>query len=367
MNPSFTLLHTESVNTNKDAVCHIILVPVIDGVRQEPKEYIVNPKASFYFVMSGITKEQVEEASFFEDVWPEIRQALVDAPFVVCSAEGNSVHTLAGTIMRLDQYCPAIDFINAKAICRRTMSQISYSLNYLSWEYFQDGIEESDPVAIANRWTDLALMGLGTSDATDLRDFAEKEKIRIGSFSSEEVIPSLCIHTKPYQAHRGFDAESVDVNVNPEHPFYGRNIVFTGKMEVMTRNEARTAVVALGGLAPDNITKDTNILVVGKQDLRVVGEKGLSGKMKKAAQYKEKGQDIEIMDENDFVEALGQENIYKKPEEPKYDKLAKALNAHLDKLTPEQMQEEIRAMEKFREMLRAERTERENNLENSAE
>ena len=312
MKPSFTLLHTESVNSDKDAVCHIILVPVIDGVRQDPIEFMANPRAPFDFVMSGITKQQVEEAPFFEDVWPEIHQILEAAPFVVCSAEGNSVHSLAGTVMRLDQYCPPIDFINAKAICRRTMSQISYSLNYLSWEYFQDEIEDTDPVAIANRWTDLALMGLDSSDAADIREFAKKAYIRIGSFSSEEVKPSLCL--KQYDPHRGFDAGSVDVKVNPEHPFFGQNIVFTGKMEVMTRNEARTAVVSLGGSAPDRLTMDTNILVVGKQDLRVVGDKGLSGKMKKAAQYKEKGCDIEIIDETDFIEALGQENIYKTPQ-----------------------------------------------------
>lgn len=299
---------------DKDAVCHIILVPVVNGVRQAPKEFIVNPKAQFDFVMSDITKQQVEESPFFEDVWPEIRQMLVDAPFVVCSAEGNSVHTLAGTVMRLDQYCPPIDFINAKAICRRTLNQISYSLEYLSAEYYNDYIEDSDPIGIANRWTDLALIGLETADAADLRDFADKNKIRIGSFSSEEVHPSLSISTKKYIPHHGFDAGSVDVNANPDHPFYGRTIVFTGKMESMTRNEARTAVVAIGGISPDNLTKDTNILVVGKQDLRVVGEKGLSGKMKKAALYKEKGGDIEIIDETDFIEALGQENIYKNPQ-----------------------------------------------------
>lgn len=353
MKPSFTLLHAESVNTDKDAVCHIILVPVVDGVRQDPKEFIVNPKAPFYFVMSGITKQQVEEAPFFEDEWPEIRQMLVDAPFVVCSAEGNSIHTLAGTLMRLDQYCPTIDFINAKAICRRTMDQISYSLNYLSWEYFKDEIEESDALGIAIRWTDLALIGLESSEAGDIRDFAHKEKIRIGSFSSEEVHPSLCIHTKPYVPHRGFDADSVEVKANPDHPFFGQTIVFTGKMESMTRNEARTAVVAIGGISPDNLTKDTNILVVGKQDLRVVGEKGLSGKMKKAAQYKEKGGDIEIIDENDFIEALGQENIYKNPQPTKSTNIADAINKHLDSISPEQMQEEIRLMEEFRNSIRS--------------
>jgi len=52
------------------------------------------------------------------------------------------------------------------------------------------------------------------------------------------------------------------------------------------------------------VTKHTNILVAGEQDWRVVGTDGLSSKMKKAQTLLEKGQDIEIMTENDFIRLL---------------------------------------------------------------
>lgn len=37
----------------------------------------------------------------------------------------------------------------------------------------------------------------------------------------------------------------------------------------------------------------------------IVGEKGLSGKMKNAAKFKEKGSSIEVIDEQDFIGMFG--------------------------------------------------------------
>lgn len=88
------------------------------------------------------------------------------------------------------------------------------------------------------------------------------------------------------------------------NPLYGLNVVFTGKLETLLRNEARALVVKAGGFAPDRLTTSTNLLVVGVQDIRIVGEKGLSGKMKLAQKYKEKGCDIEMIDEQDFLEMI---------------------------------------------------------------
>lgn len=75
-------------------------------------------------------------------------------------------------------------------------------------------------------------------------------------------------------------------------------------MESFTRDEARRMVHKIGGTTKDNVTKDTNYLVVGAQDLRVVGESGLSGKMKKAQKFLEAGDPIEIIDEKDFIEMM---------------------------------------------------------------
>jgi DNA polymerase-3 subunit epsilon len=49
-------------------------------------------------------------------------------------------------------------------------------------------------------------------------------------------------------------------------------------------------------------TSQTNFLVVGQQDFRIVDEDGLSGKQKKALQLLKKGQKIEIISEQDFIQ-----------------------------------------------------------------
>lgn len=46
------------------------------------------------------------------------------------------------------------------------------------------------------------------------------------------------------------------------------------------------------------------ILVVGQQDYRVVGDFGMSNKQKKALKLLEKGQDIEILSEIEFLSRL---------------------------------------------------------------
>lgn len=312
MSPSFILLHTECVNQEKDSICHVILVPVIDGVRQSTVDLIVDPKAPFEVVMSGISRETVEEAPDFEMCWPQIYDMLSKSPIMVSSAEGYSAWALQATLSRLGISYPAIDYVNAKAICRRSLNEVSYSLNYLSGIFYKDYILDTDPVGIATRWADLAIKALEGSEAEDIRQFANQAKIKIGVISPDGLIPSRCIKIKPTGSNKPFDTSGIVVNADPENPFYEMNVVFTGKMESMTRDEGRSAVVSVGGFAPDRLTMDTNFLVVGKQDLRVVGERGLSGKMKTAAKYKEKGCDIEVINEPEFIEMLGEANIYKK-------------------------------------------------------
>ena len=57
----------------------------------------------------------------------------------------------------------------------------------------------------------------------------------------------------------------------------------------------------IGGIPADSVTKKTEVLVVGQQDYRAVGDSGMSSKQKKAFQLLEKGQDIEILSEAEFL------------------------------------------------------------------
>lgn len=305
MKPTFLLFHAENVNEWQNSICHLILIPVVDGLPQSPQEFFFNPEAPFEFVVSGITASQVKSFGRFADQWSAVQKIFDQFDLAVCTAEGYSAHSLYGTLTRLGVDFSPIRYCNAKAICRRSLNEVSYGLDYLSYQFYKDYIPSSDPVAVAARWCNLALKGLEPQSDDSLPDFLERVKITVGELSKEGFNPSLCKRDYSTRSKHDFDPSTVSVNADPENPFFGMNVIFTGKMEAMTRNEARAAVTRIGGMAPERLTQETDYLVVGVQDLRVVGEKGLSGKMKTAAKYKEKGFPIEIIDEQDFIDMLG--------------------------------------------------------------
>ena len=88
------------------------------------------------------------------------------------------------------------------------------------------------------------------------------------------------------------------------HILYGRSCVFTGVLDKMTRKEAMQIVVNLGGLCEDNVTKNTNYLVLGNNDYCKAIKDGKSNKQKKAEKYKLAGNDIEIITEDVFYDMI---------------------------------------------------------------
>ena len=73
--------------------------------------------------------------------------------------------------------------------------------------------------------------------------------------------------------------------------FEGLTLVLTGKLEELSRDEAKRLVEAQGGRAASSISKRTDLLVAGP---------GAGGKLKKAEDL-----GIEIVDEAEFLRRAG--------------------------------------------------------------
>ena len=86
--------------------------------------------------------------------------------------------------------------------------------------------------------------------------------------------------------------------------FYGKSVCFTGTTKYASRKELLQMVKNIGGIPLDSVTKETDVLVVGQQDYRVVGADGMSNKQKKALKLLEKGHSIEILSESEFLERI---------------------------------------------------------------
>ena len=97
----------------------------------------------------------------------------------------------------------------------------------------------------------------------------------------------------------------VKKEVDESHPFFNRSVVFTGKLHSMTRGEASKLVLERGGDCNNSVTKYTSYLVIGDYDLTNFTELFTSTKMKKAEELINKGHQIIIIGENDFLRLVG--------------------------------------------------------------
>jgi len=87
-------------------------------------------------------------------------------------------------------------------------------------------------------------------------------------------------------------------------------VTFTGALGSMTRALAWQKVADCGGMPLDGVIKKTNLLVFGHQDARMLAPgASLSSKFQKAITLKGKGQDIEIIGEDDFLTMLQEAGI----------------------------------------------------------
>lgn len=93
---------------------------------------------------------------------------------------------------------------------------------------------------------------------------------------------------------------------SPSHPFYHKQIVFTGALSKMTRSEAAKHVKACGGFLQGTVTQQTDFIILGDK------RRGISTKQRKAEQLINLGQDIQILIESDFLWIISMPKVVKK-------------------------------------------------------
>ena len=84
----------------------------------------------------------------------------------------------------------------------------------------------------------------------------------------------------------------------------GKYFCFTGTLINMSREEAINKCISLGAFSNSSVTAKTNYLVMGIQDYALLADGKESSKTKKAKKLIESGQDLQIIDENEFIKII---------------------------------------------------------------
>lgn len=301
----FVTIDFETATTDIDSPCEIGLTFVNDNRVVDTKSWLIKPRQFPYFndfnmMIHGIKPRDVEKKPELKELWNEIRP-LIDDKFIIAHHARFDVSVLRKTLDYYSIQYPNIDFTCSYILSKHLWKGLpAYDLKSLCRQNNIDLVHHRagpDSKACA----ELTIKIFNEAGITSKDEILEKLKTTVGRLVENKYIPSRTrVLTSADLAKLGGDP----TKHKPESIFYGKTVVFTGKLLSMVREEAQDIVATIGGINLTTINKKTNILVVGQQDYRVVGEDGMSSKQEKALKYVEEGIDIEIISEDDFLKNI---------------------------------------------------------------
>ncbi|MER2192563.1 MAG: NAD-dependent DNA ligase LigA [Solibacillus sp.] len=135
------------------------------------------------------------------------------------------------------------------------------------------------------------LMAATEAELTAIHEIGDKMAESVVNYFANPEIKELIKRLKDLGINTTFKGKKVVVEVGA-NPFAGKTIVLTGKLEQLTRNEAKAKIEQLGGTVAGSVSKKTDLVIAGVD---------AGSKLEKAESL-----GIEVWNENRLIEQLQQ-------------------------------------------------------------
>lgn len=305
MTLDFTALDFETANSYRGSPCSVGLAKVRGGQIVDEAYTLIHPPArydhfdGFNTWVHGITADKVADAPPWRSAMDWILDYCAGDP-LVCHNAGFDIGVIRYACVADEMHWPTLDFLCTLVLARRAYRLPSYRLPFVAAECAIDGGRHHLASDDARCAALIAVTMAGQQVVDSLDSLAEAFGVRVGHMESGYYKPSAWL-----RPHHGLIQPDANPNADPEHPLYGRTIVFTGALFCMTRQIAWEQVSQMGGIPEPTVTKRTNILVIGDINPAVLAPgTEMTGKMAHAFALQAKGQEIEVMTEDDYLRSL---------------------------------------------------------------
>ncbi|GGG21995.1 exonuclease domain-containing protein [Pontibacter amylolyticus] len=301
----FITIDFETATSQRESPCEIGLTFIKANRIVETKSWLIKPVGNqfdeFNISLHGITPKMVANAPEFNSLWSEIHP-LLENQFLIAHNASFDFSVLRRTLDLYNLPFPNLDYACSYIFSKHVWEGLpSYGLAALC-KANSIPLDHHRAAADSLATAELSLKAFDLKGVNSLKCFPEKLKTVIGKIHSDGYRPC---ETKNIRTRTDFKNIVDDPDKHdPSNFFYGKRIVFTGTLTSMQRKDAIQLVADIGGIPDAGVTKKTNVLVVGQQDYRVVGDDGMSSKQEKAVGLLEKGADIEIISEYEFFQNL---------------------------------------------------------------
>ncbi len=298
----------ETANGFVGSICSVGIAVIEGNNIVETGYWLVRPHAEYFYfdpfnvMIHGIDENTVKDAPEFNVIYRQIKH-LFECAVV---AAHNAAFDISALRHVLDLYgiaYPEIDYICTYKTALRTWNGLeNYKLNtvckFLNHRFSHHHARE-DAVACGK----ILLSALAARGISSVEELASSIGMKLGKLYARGYSPCSIRSSKK----SGIELKSIVAQGDTfaqEHEFYGKKVVFTGKLSTMTRKEAMQKVVNAGGFIGEGVTEDTDFLVMGGQDYTRFADGKESNKTKKAKSLISKGSQLQIIDEVEFLRLL---------------------------------------------------------------
>jgi DNA polymerase-3 subunit epsilon len=309
INVDFIVIDFEIANNNLSSACSLGMAFVENNQIVDEKYYLIQPPTMDFdeatTKIHGLTEKDVIFAQKFNELWEEIKFHF-DGTQVVAHNAQFDMSVLHSCLHEYSIEMPEFNYICSIPISTRACrgQKVGNSLPDRLAHFNIELKNHHNALADARACAELVITCLKLKKRNSLETYCNTySSINIHKFSE----------LKPQQLFKGYKkftsikvseiaatVEIFDVN----HPLFEQNVVFTGEMQHLERKKAMQKVVDLGGVIKGGVSRNTNFLVVGIQDKSLVGEDGLSTKEEKAYDLINKGINIKIINEIQFMSLI---------------------------------------------------------------
>lgn len=266
----FVAIDFETANNNNNSACSMGIVCVKNKEIVDSKYLLIRPPTLEFdqrnIEIHGITNEIVRDKPRFPEVWEEIKH-LFDGNIIIAHNAQFDMSVLKSLQIEYNLDVPDFQYICSIPISTKACSGIKNSLKDRA-EYL--GIDMGEHHNALDDADTCARLVIETINRKKKRSFESFLKV----YSS---LPIRNFSELKYQTHfRSIKSKFQSVNISEiepsvnefeyNHPFYGKQIVFTGILSKMHRKQAMQLAVNLGGILKSGVTRTTDYLIVGTQE-----------------------------------------------------------------------------------------------------
>lgn len=291
----------ETASSSRDSACELGLTLVEQARIVHTQAWLIKPpcwpKFEYYnTLIHGITPQSVASAPRFYEVWEEVKDWFTDALIVAHNAEFD-ISVLREMLSYYQLPALANAYLCTYQLSRKVWPEagkygLKSMIRHLAIEAGKHHRAASDSRACA----EILLHAMHKHGSYQVEQLAQVSNTMVHQFNTKRSSPGA--------QHRKEIPVGDQTHFQRKHPFFGKNVVFTGTLDSMSRAQAWKRVADIGAHIHNRVDLDTAFVIAGYYEGKNGPTPPLTRKHIHALQLLKEGVPIKILSELEFIQLL---------------------------------------------------------------